>query len=43
MWIFDALLVLRLTNFANIGFIGPSLVFAAAAIVYLWRRYPNAS
>jgi hypothetical protein len=41
MWIFDALLVLRLTNFANIGFIGPSLVFAVVSIAYLWRKFPG--
>jgi hypothetical protein len=38
MWIFDALLVLNLMNFKSITFIGPSLVFIAFSITYLWRK-----
>lgn len=38
MWIFDALLVLNVTKFTNIGIVGPSLVFALFSISYLWRK-----
>jgi hypothetical protein len=38
MWIFDALLVLNVTKFTNINFIGPSLIFAIFSVVYLWRK-----
>jgi hypothetical protein len=38
MWIFDALLVLRLTRFAEIRFVGPSLAFAVFSAIYLWRK-----
>lgn len=38
MWLFDALLILGLTGLARIGFLGPSLFFAAFAIIYLWVK-----
>jgi len=38
MWLFDALLVLGLTGLTRLSFIGPSLVFACFAIVYLWVK-----
>jgi len=42
MWIFDALLVLKIMKFANVGFIGLSLVFAVFSVAYLWRKFPTA-
>jgi len=38
MWLFDALLILGLTGLTRIGFIGPSLIFALFAIIYLWVK-----
>ena len=38
MWLFDALLVLGLTGLTRLSFIGPSLLFACFAIVYLWVK-----
>jgi len=38
MWLFDALLVLGLTGLTRISFLGPSLIFALFAIVYLWVK-----
>lgn len=38
MWIFDSLLVLNISKFSNISFIGLSLVFAVYSIVYLWKK-----
>lgn len=38
MWVFDALLVLGLTGLTRVAFLGPSLFFAAFAIVYLWVK-----
>ena len=38
MWIFDSLLVLNITKFSNISFIGPSLFFAVYSIAYLWKK-----
>ena len=38
MWLFDALLILGLTGLARLSFIGPSLLFASFAIVYLWVK-----
>jgi hypothetical protein len=38
MWIFDSLLVLNITKFSNMSFIGPSLVFAVYTITYLWKK-----
>jgi hypothetical protein len=39
MWIFDSLLVLNISKFSNLSFIGPSLVFAVFSIAYLWKKF----
>ena len=39
MWIFDSLLVLTISKFSNLGFVGPSLVFAVFSVAYLWKKH----
>lgn len=39
MWLFDSLLVLAITGAGRLSIVGPSLVFAAGAIIYLWRNH----
>lgn len=38
MWLFDSLLVLAITGVSRLSIVGPSLVFAGWAIIYLWRK-----
>jgi len=38
MWLFDSLLVLGITKLSRINVIGPSLLFALFAAVYLWIK-----
>ncbi len=38
MWLFDSVLVLGITRLSRISIIGPSLLFVAFSLAYLWAK-----